>query len=51
MKQYKNINELLDYIMSKGVIVTNKDDALKIFLLWSNKKLYKNDFMKSRKYL
>lgn len=28
MKQYKNINELLDYIMSKGVIVLDKEDAL-----------------------
>ena len=28
MKQYKNINELLDYIISKGVIVPNKEDAL-----------------------
>ncbi|MCI8778572.1 MAG: Abi family protein [Bacilli bacterium] len=28
MKKYKSINELLDYIMSKGVIVSNKEDAL-----------------------
>ncbi len=28
MKQYKNINELLDYIINKGVIVLNKEDTL-----------------------
>ena len=28
MKEYKNSNELLDYIMSKGVSVNNKEDAL-----------------------
>ena len=28
MKEYKNSNELLDYIISKGVSVNNKEDAL-----------------------
>lgn len=28
MKEYKNPNELLDYIISKGVSVNNKEDAL-----------------------
>ena len=29
MKDYKNFNELLDYIISKGVSINNKDDALR----------------------
>jgi len=28
MKQYKNPNDLIEYIISKGVIVANKEDAL-----------------------
>ena len=28
MKEYKNPSELLDYIISKGILVNNKEDAL-----------------------
>ena len=29
MKEYKNESQLLEYIISKGVFVNNKEDALK----------------------
>ena len=28
MKQYKNPNELLEHIKSKGIIINNEEDAL-----------------------
>lgn len=47
MKEYKNSNELLDYIISKGVSVNNKGDALtkiKIYSYYSIINTYKDVF-------
>lgn len=35
MKEYKNSNELIDYIISKGVSVNNKENALNIIKTYS----------------
>ena len=47
MKEYKNSNELLDYIISKGVSVNNKEDALnkiKTYSYYSIINTYKDVF-------
>lgn len=47
MKEYKNSNELLDYIISKGVSVNNKEDALnkiKTYSYYSIINAYKDVF-------
>lgn len=47
MKEYKNFNELLDYIISKGVSVNNKEDALykiKTYSYYSIVNTYKDVF-------
>ena len=47
MKEYKNSNELLDYIISKGVYVNNEEDALykiKIYSYYSIINTYKAVF-------
>lgn len=47
MKEYKNSNELLDYIISKGVFVNNKEDALnkiKTYSYYSIINTYKDVF-------
>lgn len=47
MKEYKNRNELLDYIISKGVNVNNKEDALnkiKTYSYYSIINTYKDVF-------
>lgn len=47
MKEYKNFNELLDYIISKGVSVNNKEDALnkiKTYSYYSIINTYKDVF-------
>ncbi len=47
MKEYKNSNELLDYIISKGVTVNNKEDALnkiKTYSYYSIINTYKDVF-------
>ena len=47
MKEYKNYNELLDYIISKGVFVNNKEDALnkiKTYSYYSIINTYKDVF-------
>lgn len=47
MKEYKNSCELLDYIISKGVSVDNKEDALnkiKIYSYYSIINTYKDVF-------
>lgn len=47
MKEYKNLNELLDYIISKGVSVNNKEDALykiKTYSYYSIVNTYKDVF-------
>lgn len=47
MKEYKNSNELLDYIVSKGVSVNNKEDALykiKTYSYYSIINTYKDVF-------
>ena len=47
MKEYKNRNELLDYIISKGVSVNNKEDALykiKTYSYYSIINTYKDVF-------
>lgn len=47
MKEYKNSNELLDYIISKGVSVNNKEDALykiKAYSYYSIINTYKDVF-------
>ena len=55
MKEYKNSNELLDYIISKGVSVNNKEDALykiKTYSYYSIINTYKDVFKNtSRKYI
>ena len=50
MKEYKNSKELLDYIISKGVIVTNKDfalDKIKKYSYYSIINTYKDVFKDS----
>ena len=50
MKEYKNSNELLDYIISKGVSVNNKEDALnkiKTYSYYSIINTYKDVFKNS----
>ena len=47
MKEYKNSNELLHYIISKGVSVNNKEDALnkiRTYSYYSIINTYKNVF-------
>ena len=47
MKEYKNFNELLDYIISKGVFVNNKEEALnkiKTYSYYSIINTYKDVF-------
>lgn len=47
MKEYKNSTELLDYIISKGVSINNKEDALnkiKIYSYYSIVNTYKDVF-------
>ena len=47
MKEYKNSNELLDYIISKGILVNNKEDALnkmKTYSYYSIINTYKDVF-------
>ena len=47
MKEYKNSNELLEYIISKGVSVNNKEDALnkiKTYSYYSIINTYKDVF-------
>ena len=52
MKEYKNIDELLDYIISKGVFVNNKEDALnkiKTYSYYSIINTYKDIFKNENK--
>ena len=47
MKEYKNSNELLEYIISKGVSVKNKEEALskiKTYSYYSIINTYKDVF-------
>ena len=47
MKEYKNPSELLDYIISKGILVNNKEDALnkiKTYSYYSIINTYKDVF-------
>ena len=50
MKQYKSSEELLDYIISKGVTVTNRDyalDKIKKYSYYSIVNTYKDVFKTS----
>ena len=54
MKKYKSNEELLDYIMSKGIIVNNKNDTIDKFQRYTYYSIintYKEVFKKDGKYI